>query len=171
VKRSTKGNGKEPIVIVDIDGTIADVKHRLRHIEGKGKKNWKAFFEAMDDDGPIDPVISRVRELSADHEIVMLTGRPSSYGDRTRAWLKRFDVPFDQLLMRGSGDRRQDFVTKEDLLRKLDIERVELAIDDRSPVCDMYERYGIEVWRVGNDEEAAETNEAYRHPPLQGHRK
>ena len=33
-----------PVVIVDIDGTVADVHHRLHHIEGRGRKNWKGFF-------------------------------------------------------------------------------------------------------------------------------
>jgi phosphoglycolate phosphatase-like HAD superfamily hydrolase len=153
-----------PVVIVDIDGTIADVHHRLHHIEGRGRnKNWKAFFEAMDRDPPIPPVIAKVRELAADNEIVMLTGRPEDYRQRTVAWLERHDVPFEQLLMRPGGDRRSDFVTKEELLATLAGREIRLAIDDRAPVCEMYRRHGLDVWEIAADESAAaETNEAYR---------
>jgi len=34
-------------IIVDLDGTLADVKHRLKHVQTPGKKNWDAFFKAM----------------------------------------------------------------------------------------------------------------------------
>jgi FMN phosphatase YigB (HAD superfamily) len=151
-----------PIIIVDIDGTIADVHHRLHHIEGRGRKNWKRFFEAMDRDTPIANVIDRVRELASDSEIVMLTGRPEQYRERTAAWLERYDVPFDRLLMRPDGDHRSDFVTKEELLATLPKGQVRLAIDDRAPVCEMYRRHGIEVWEISADSSATETNEAYR---------
>jgi hypothetical protein len=153
---------ERPIVIVDIDGTIADVHHRLHHIEGRGRKNWKRFFEEMDRDTPIPAVIAKVRELAADSEIVMLTGRPERYRARTVAWLERHEVPFDRLLMRPDGDRRSDFVTKEELLGELEGRAVSLAIDDRAPVCEMYRRHGLDVWEIAADASAAETNEAYR---------
>lgn len=154
-----------PIAIVDIDGTVADVRHRLHHIQGPKKKNWKAFFESMDRDTPIEPIIARVRELAGTHEIVIVTGRPESYERRTIAWLREHGVPFERLLMRRAGDRRQDFVAKEDLLRELPKGRVALAIDDRAPVCEMYRRHGIEVIEVAGDEENQDVNEAYRRHP------
>ena len=165
VRNSGANNDARPIAIVDIDGTIADVRHRLHHIQGSRKKNWKAFFEAMDHDMPIGPVIERVRELAKTTEIVIVTGRPESYESRTVRWLEKYDVPFDRLLMRRAGDRRQDFVAKEDLLRELPIERITLAIDDRGPVCEMYRRHGIEVVEVASDEANQAVNEVYRRHP------
>jgi hypothetical protein len=162
VAKRTPADQTRPIVIVDIDGTVADVHHRLHHIQGRGRKNWKRFFEAMDDDTPIASVIEKVRELAADSQIVMLTGRPEHYRDRTVAWLERFDVPFDRLLMRPDGDHRSDFVTKEELLDELPRGKVRLAIDDRAPVCEMYRKHGIEVWEIAADSSAGATNEAYR---------
>jgi hypothetical protein len=162
VSERAQARKTRPIVIVDIDGTVADVHHRLHHIQGRGRKNWKRFFEAMDADTPIPSVIWKVRELAADSEIVMLTGRPEHYRDRTVAWLEQHDVPFHRLLMRPDGDHRSDFVTKEELLRKLPRGNVRLAIDDRAPVCEMYRKHGIEVWEISADSSAAATNEAYR---------
>ena len=33
-------------IIVDIDGTIADVRHRLHHVKD-GKKDWNAFHAEL----------------------------------------------------------------------------------------------------------------------------
>jgi uncharacterized HAD superfamily protein len=159
------GRTAKDIVIVDIDGTVADVGHRLHHIQGPKRKNWKKFFEAMHRDEPIPEVIDRVREMAATSEIVLVTGRPANYEGVTRQWLQRHEIPFDRLLMRRAGDHRADFVAKEDLLRELPIERVVLAIDDRAPVCEMYRRHGIEVWEIESDTANQKVNEAYRQHP------
>ena len=34
-----------PLAIVDIDGVVADVRHRLHHLDRR-PKNWSAFFAA-----------------------------------------------------------------------------------------------------------------------------
>ena len=39
-------------IICDIDGTLADLHHRLHHIKN-GNKNWDAFFAEVKDDLPI----------------------------------------------------------------------------------------------------------------------
>lgn len=28
-------------IIVDLDGTLANVDHRMHHVRGEGRKNWK----------------------------------------------------------------------------------------------------------------------------------
>ncbi|MFN2426407.1 MAG: hypothetical protein ABR587_08170 [Candidatus Binatia bacterium] len=160
--------GDEPgrgLVIVDVDGTIADVRHRLHHIEGQGRKNWKRFFEAMDDDEPIADIVDMVRALARTNDIVILTGRPDNYEKRTIAWLAKHDVPFSRVLMRRAGDHRQDYVTKEDLLLELPVERVVLALDDRPPVCEMYRRHGIETLEISSDSGNQQVNEFYRRLP------
>ena len=52
-------------IIVDIDGTLADLTHRLHHIRGDGKKNWDAFHDACPNDVPIKTVVAMVREMLA----------------------------------------------------------------------------------------------------------
>jgi hypothetical protein len=163
--RDAGAEGGRPIVVVDLDGTVADVRHRLHHIQGPRRKNWKKFFEAMDRDTPIAGVIERVRELAGQADIIIVTGRPDTYEARSAAWLERHGVPFTRMLMRPAGDHRPDYVTKEDLLRTLPVERITLAIDDRAPVCEMYRRYGIEVLEIGSDSENQNVNEAYRQHP------
>ncbi len=152
----------KPIVIVDIDGTIADVRHRLHHIQGGKKKNWKAFFEAMDRDKPIDSMIQQVYELERDHDILIVTGRPEQYRARTEKWLKANGIRYRKLFMRPSGDHRPDYTVKAEVLREFPKGQIVLAIDDREPVCDMWEKNGIRCIRVDNGEENKQVNELYR---------
>lgn len=151
-----------PIVIVDIDGTIADVRHRLHHIKGPGKKNWKAFFEAMDHDTPIDAMIRQVHKLEKDHDILIVTGRPEHYRSRTEKWLKDQGVRYSRLFMRPDGDHRPDYEVKVEVLREYPKGQIVLAIDDRGPVCDAYEKNGVRCQRVESDEENQQVNELYR---------
>jgi len=152
----------KPIVIVDIDGTIADVRHRLHHIKGGGRKNWKAFFEAMDGDTPIPTVIRQVHELEKDHDIIVVTGRPAHYRKRTEKWLNNNGIRCLRLFMRPDGDHRPDYTVKEEVLRAFPKGRIVLALDDRGPVCDMWEKNGIRCIRIQSDEANQQVNELYR---------
>jgi len=63
------------IAIVDIDGVVADVRHRLHHITGR-PKDWDAFFAEAHADPPHGEGLRIVHTLAADHEVVYVTGRP-----------------------------------------------------------------------------------------------
>ncbi len=152
----------KPLVIVDIDGTIADVRHRLHHIQPPRKKTWKAFFEAMDGDTPIEPMIRQVHELERKHDIIVVTGRPEQYRRRTEKWLKQNGVHYLRLFMRPEGDHRPDYTVKATVLREFKKGQIVLAIDDRGPVCDMWEKNGIRCIRVDSGEENQQVNELYR---------
>jgi hypothetical protein len=149
-------------VIVDIDGTIADVRHRLHHIRGPEEKNWKAFFDEMDRDEPISERLKQVQNLSSRHRILIVTGRPEHYRQQTEQWLHRYRVPYEKLYMRKSGDHRPDYEAKQIVLDEIDPRQIVLAIDDRPPVCDMWERHGIKCERVASDEENQRVNELYQ---------
>ncbi len=152
----------KPIVLVDIDGTLADVRHRLHHIRGDQRKNWNAFFAAMDRDTPIASTVAWVRSLAKDHEVIVLTGRPEEYRERTLGWLKQNDIPFSDLFMRPAGDHRPDYDVKREALRRWPKKRVKLVIEDRPPVCDMWLKEGIRCVLVQSDEANQMVNEIYR---------
>ncbi len=136
------------MVIVDMDGTLADVTHRLHHIRGGRKKNWKRFFEGMDADPPSPVVVEWVRNLSPDYEVVIVSGRPEAYGDRTIAWLRRHHIPFSHILMRRDGDHRPDHIVKQEILDTLPKQAIAFVIDDRNSVCDMCRRNGLRCIQV-----------------------
>ncbi len=140
------------LVLVDMDGTLADVSHRLHHIRG-GKKNWKAFFRGMDDDPPSTIVLEWVRNLEPEYDVVIVTGRPEQYRGNTEAWLRKHGVKYAELLMRRDGDHRPDYTVKRELLSRLPKERVAFVIDDRPSVCEMWRSCGLKVYQVAVGDE------------------
>jgi hypothetical protein len=136
-------------VVVDIDGVIADNRHRLGYLE-RPPKDWDSFFAAADADVPMSGGMGLLDALDRDVTIVLLTGRPSRLRDLTVNWLERHGVAWDLLGMRPDDDRSPAANFKRravDALRGLGWE-VELAIDDEPAVADAYERAGIPCFRV-----------------------
>ncbi len=137
-------------IIVDIDGTVADLRHR-RHFVASKPKNFKAFFAAAPDDTPIKPVIDVVKAAKAEGAaLVFCSGRPDDTREVTETWLREvagFDgkFAFDALFMRKAGDFRADDIVKEELLDAILAEGFEpvIVFDDRQRVVDMWRRRGL----------------------------
>lgn len=140
-----------PIVICDIDGTIADLTHRLHFIRQE-PKDHKAFLANVHDDAPITEVIEEMRRLAeAGHDIVLVSGRSDSCSAATCGWLAEYDVPYVALLMRRSGDHRPDDQVKEELLALLPKERIVQVWDDRPSVIKMWKSHGLNVVEVNTE--------------------
>ncbi len=139
------------LYIFDIDGTLADLSHRLHLIQGE-TKDWDAFYKASYDDAPIWEVISIARALhSAGHIIVYSTGRAEAIRKTTNDWFKKYRVPFGPLFMRKDGDHREDNVVKSELLDNIlgVFDQVMGGVfEDRQQVVDMYRARGIRVFQV-----------------------
>lgn len=128
-----------------MDGVVADVRHRLRHIE-KRPKNWAAFFAAAHRDPALRPGVDLVHEYSDDHEIVWLTGRPERLREVTARWFEDHDLPAGRLLMRGDHDRRPAKDYKAFRVRRLAAEgTVAVIVDDDPDVVRRLEREGFPV--------------------------
>ena len=143
------------IYIFDIDGTLADVSHRLHYITGE-TKDWDAFFAACGDDKPIFEVITVARALAnMGNNLVYSTGRPSTVEVKTTGWMDKYRVPLvneGHLFMRTAGDHREDNEVKAELYDKI-IARFPGAVmggvfEDRQQVVDMYRARGLRVFQV-----------------------
>ena len=134
------------IVVFDVDGVLADVRHRLRHVERR-PKDWDAFFAAMDDDGPLPDGIALAQERAAEgHRIVYLTGRNEDYRSLTRDWLARHGLPEGRIMMRRADDRRPARLFKPVALRRIAAEgRIVAVVDDDAAVVDVLRRDGWPV--------------------------
>ncbi len=152
------------VVLVDMDGTIADATRRERRFLRGAKKDWPGFFRDMESDPPIADVLARVKQLSSDHDIVILTGRPEKYRSNTEHWLEQHRVKYIHLLMRRHGDTRPDYVAKAALLDEFLAggRKVVLALDDRGPVCEAYRERGVNAECVGSNAENQQVNDTYR---------
>jgi phosphoglycolate phosphatase-like HAD superfamily hydrolase len=133
------------LVVFDVDGVLADVEHRLHHLEGP-RKDWRAFFAAAGADPPLPTGLELARELAADHDLAYLTGRPESLRRVTQRWLSRHGLPEGPLWMRPPGDFRPARVMKLAALRSLagDLE-VEVVVDDDAQVVDALRDAGFAV--------------------------
>jgi hypothetical protein len=137
-----------PIAIVDIDGVLADVRHRLHHISGR-RKRWDAFFASAVDDPPHSEGLAIVAELAQTHEVVFLTGRPERCRDDTQRWLDTHGIGGHRLVMRPEGDRNPAARVKVGLLRQLAAGReVALVVDDDERVVAAMTQAGYPTLRA-----------------------
>lgn len=127
-----RADGRPPLAVVDIDGVVADVRHRL-HLVAERPKRWEEFFRLASDDPPLAEGVALVRDLAADHEVLWLTGRPERTRRLTERWLAAQDLPTGPLLMRGDRDFRPARLTKRDELRRLRRGRTVAVVVDDDP--------------------------------------
>jgi len=96
------------LIIADIDGTIADDRHRKKYLPD----NMTRFYQLTNADPINVPGIELMNAIIASDEnqeplIVFLTGRPAKYKNeegksinvaiKTRGWLEAKNIKYDQL--------------------------------------------------------------------------
>lgn len=138
-------------VICDIDGTIADCEHR-RHFVKKDPKDWKGFFSHMSEDTLIKSTAKIVIDYyNKMHTIIYVSARPEDYREQTLKWLQKNNMSFAwTLIMRPKGDTRPDTEIKQDIYDKyLKKYPIEVVIDDRPRIIDMWKKNGLKVMDVG----------------------
>lgn len=143
-----EGVAQRPVAVIDLDGVVADVRHRLVHLESK-PKNWDGFFAGIPDDPLLAEGAAVAKRLATDHDIVYLTGRPERTRAATLDWLARHRLPQGELIMRSQGDRRPARLVKPQLLRRLAAGRqIAVVVDDDPAVCDVLGQQGWSVLRA-----------------------
>ena len=92
-----------PSVLIDIDGVLSDAATRQHYIEAP-RRDWRGFFDACGDDPVIEEVRVMLDLLDRDVRVILLTARPQRVHELTEAWLRRYHIRWDVLLMRPWGD-------------------------------------------------------------------
>ena len=104
---ATDYRGRVPtasVAVIDIDGVVADVRHRLRHVEPPPR--WDRFFAEAGDDPLLSVGADLAHQLALEHAIIWLSGRPESLREVTERWLHRNRLPPGPVLLRPVGDHR-----------------------------------------------------------------
>ena len=134
-----------PIAVFDVDGVVADVRHRLRHI-ARRPKNWAAFFAAAGRDTPLEAGVDLVHHYAAGHRLVWLTGRPERLRRVTSRWFAEHGLPAGTLLMRPDDDRRPARDYKLGRLRTVSREgTIAVVVDDDPSVVKLLKAEGFPV--------------------------
>lgn len=149
-----------PCYVFDIDGTIADLSHRLHYISEefddqgmKRKKDWNAFFAGCHKDAPITHIRTLLTDLAkAEATVVYVSGRSDQVRDETMAWIIAHGFPVGNIFMRKEGDHRPDNLVKAELLDELvdDGFRPIMAFDDRDQVVKMWRERGVPCAQVAD---------------------
>ena len=132
-------------IIFDIDDTVADTSHRSNELTKRPltASVWKAFYDKMVDDVPIQPMIefiNAVHNLSnCSHDkikVIFVTARPEDYREVTENFL-RTHLSFDdfELMMRENNNFESSMDLKKRLFKLIEQKyHVLFAIDDRTRV-------------------------------------
>lgn len=138
-------DNRPALATIDLDGVVADTRHRLRHLQTR-PKNWDAFFDEARADAVLPEGLGVARALAGQAEIVYLTGRPERCRADTEDWLREHDLPPGRVLMRRAGDRRPAALVKAGIWRGLSrTHRVVMAVDDDPLVIEQAGKAGIPV--------------------------
>ncbi len=134
-------------IIVDLDGTLCDVRHRL-HFVKQSPPDWPAFFDACVDDQPNVSVVALydMAIRSAHAAVIYVSGRPETHRAQTEAWLERWNLAgHTQLLMRPAGDYRPDAIIKRELYDQHIAGNYDIlfSVDDRDQVVRMWRELGL----------------------------
>lgn len=147
----------KPLYIFDIDGTIADLSHRLHYIKTV-PKDWDSFNARVIHDTPIKPVLEIMHSLyKAGTDVYFFTGRNESTRAATTEWIYQntfWDTSTitQSLFMRPLNDRRDDTQVKKDIylnhLNEYDKNRLTSVFEDRDRVVKMWRKLGVTCLQV-----------------------
>ena len=143
-----KTNLYSSFIIFDIDGTLANIGHRLYHIKSE-KQDWDSFNDAMVDDilhrhiAEIYYRMCNIRYMN-NYGSIFVTGRPETHRKMTEDWLMKHNLIPNYLFMRPAGDYRSDVEIKAEIYHKY-IEPAEIlfVVDDRDAVVKMWRMKGL----------------------------
>lgn len=154
------GEGKPRAVIWDLDGTLSDDRARAHFVEVEEgrKRDWKSYFDAIEEDVPIAASIEILHALrSVGVRIIYLTGRPEHTRPSTERWLKANGLSeYDLLKMRPNDERRHAGRFKVDEVGRLREQyQIVCAFEDRIDVAEHLREVGVPVFLYGAGAEAA----------------
>ena len=177
MKNISNLNRDKNTVIFDLDGTLAKVDKRVKKAKIRTKANgqdaldWGIFFDGknvLELDEPNWPVIFTAQAFAdKSFKIVIFSGRNDRSFFETKEWLKKFNVPFDLLVMRPDKFKDKSWPIAEgnpatpamrfmpdEILKKemldtfVDINDVFMVVDDRQKVVDMWRDLGLNTFQV-----------------------
>jgi predicted kinase len=117
-------------IICDLDGTLAILKDRSPY-DGMA-------CESDELNKPIAEIIKTYFDLG--HQIIFMSGREENARAATLRWLNKFEIPFHQLYMRQTDDKRKDSIIKKELFEANVKGKyfVQFVLDDRNQVVDLW---------------------------------
>lgn len=147
--------------LTDLDGVLTKPDPNNQPPKGlteADKEFWDFYQHRIMDERPNASMIKFLKEglriYNSDHShmpIIIHTARPERFREQTVHWLKRWNVPYESLVMREDDDFSFDVEAKEKSLKSiLQVmnEKPIAVFEDRQPLVEMYRKYGLLVFKV-----------------------
>lgn len=144
-------------IIFDIDGTVANLDHRL-HLVKNDKPDWEKFHQLVGDDSVIEQMKAMYDILTHDafpaHRVLFASGRSETCRGDTEDWLERHGFAgYTKLYMRpefdpnrpGKRDTRPDTEIKAEMYEQMKADGYDpkICFDDRLRVSRTWAELGV----------------------------
>ncbi len=144
IKKPTQDGLLPKAIIVDIDGTIADINHRGPY------EQTKVLL-----DKPIHAICDLVRLYAASGFIIIyLSGREEPCRNDTLTWLKKHQLPEGLLLLNKKGEKRSSAITKLEIFNENILGKyyIYVVLEDRWKNIEAWNSIGLMTLMVGSDD-------------------
>lgn len=127
-------------VLCDLDGTLADI-------------SWRNPYDASDvSQDKLKPMTRYVLDLATKdgNHVIYISGREEKDRLPSEEWLKGHDCPPGPLFMRATGDKRKDWIIKQEIFDR-EIRgkyNVLFVLDDRTQVVETWRAMGLTCFQV-----------------------
>lgn len=138
------------MIVVDLENTISNANHRLWMLTYKNNEEmYKKFQDAFEEDRLNNDVKLFLDSLSKKgYTIVILTAKTYDYFDIVIDWLERYDICYDALVMKPSGDYKFSDLEFKKRYIKNNIDEIEFALNDVGKECALFSNFNIPCLRI-----------------------
>lgn len=143
------------IIVIDLDGTLADIEHRLPLVNCD-KPDYDEFHRRCVDDKVSEWCLALLRVFhntavepgyDPTYKVMIVTARNPCVKRETEWWLADAGVPADvEIVFVREGEKqiKKDEAAKRDWLHKSGLkDRILFVVDDRQRVVDMWRQEGL----------------------------
>jgi predicted kinase len=158
---------RKSVILVDMDGTLNDVRGVRHYIADPKRKDFDSFHRMSEFEPANDEVVDMIKDAhAAGFGVLVTTARSEPYRETTQKWLDDHNIPYENIFMRPEGDFRSDYEVKKDMFQEItkhyDVVR---AVDDNPQAIQAWRENGVAVTVVPftNDKNVPITiNNAFR---------
>ncbi len=136
------------IILCDIDNTIRSSAWRDDMITNGD--SWDDYHVAGFMDQPVQEMLALLRTFRwAGYKTIALTAIPEKWRQITIQWLIKYQIPFDEILMRPDDNYLPAAELKLFLAKNRIPFLMEVAfmIDDRDDVCEAFQKAGVTAFQ------------------------
>lgn len=143
--KKSRDPNKKDCMIFDLDGTLTLMNDRTPF-------EW----HRVDEDSTNPPIYEIYQMLSfaqgiMEMDLIIVSGRSDESMEKTVSWLQKYQIPYNRIYLRKSGDYRKDFIVKQEIWNEIEKDyNIICMFDDRDQVVNHARSLGYTVLQVSD---------------------